>query len=339
MDVNELELHPRILDAIKRAKLTVEKTLCLSAADLSRLTKLSTSDVGHLLYEVSKSVPRIPMAIALDIKEERCHASLKVRYVKTGCEVLDDFLRGGILSQGITEIAGESAAGKTQLCMQLCLTVQLPCHMGGLAGGAVYICTEDVFPSKRLHQMIKYFNRKLGPELEMQLAVGDHIFVEHASDQESLWKCINQRVPVLLARGMVKFIVIDSIAALFRGEYDFSEAAKRAHHLRSFGDQLRKLNQQYNAPVVCVNQVSANMKGDSEYGRYEFIPALGLSWSNLVTCRLLLSRTSMTIDINDPDTGNNAVAKVRTMEAMFAPHLPRDLCYYVVDAKGVHGLR
>ncbi len=48
---------------------------------------------------------------------------------------MDEFLDGGVLSQGITEIAGESAAGKTQICMQLCLTVQLPQESGGLHGG------------------------------------------------------------------------------------------------------------------------------------------------------------------------------------------------------------
>ena len=42
---------------------------------------------------------------------------------------------GGILCRGITEIAGESASGKTQLCMQLCLTVQLAESMNGLDAG------------------------------------------------------------------------------------------------------------------------------------------------------------------------------------------------------------
>ena len=42
---------------------------------------------------------------------------------------------GGVLSRGITEIAGESASGKTQVCLQLCLTVQLPISLGGLDGG------------------------------------------------------------------------------------------------------------------------------------------------------------------------------------------------------------
>jgi len=39
------------------------------------------------------------------------------------------------MSHGITEIAGESASGKTQLCLQLCLTVQLSHDNGGLNAG------------------------------------------------------------------------------------------------------------------------------------------------------------------------------------------------------------
>lgn len=52
--------------------------------------------------------------------------------------------RGGLYPKGITEIAGESSAGKSQLCMQLLLQAQLPVHMGGLDGACVYLCTEGI---------------------------------------------------------------------------------------------------------------------------------------------------------------------------------------------------
>ena len=42
---------------------------------------------------------------------------------------------GGLLTSGLTEIVGESGAGKTQLCMQLCLTAQLPRHCHGIGSG------------------------------------------------------------------------------------------------------------------------------------------------------------------------------------------------------------
>lgn len=62
-------------------------------------------------------------------------SSLLVAWLSTGCPLLDKALHGGLLVPGVTEIAGTSAAGKTQLCLQLCLTVQLPREKGGLEGG------------------------------------------------------------------------------------------------------------------------------------------------------------------------------------------------------------
>ncbi len=96
----------------------------------------------------------------------QCPVELKVEKLTTGCKTLDTFLRGktslvrnffffffsqfafwqkriqcclvctgGILNRGITEIAGESASGKTQLCLQLCLSVQLPKQLHGFDAG------------------------------------------------------------------------------------------------------------------------------------------------------------------------------------------------------------
>ena len=38
-------------------------------------------------------------------------------------------------------------------------------------------------------------------------------------------------------------------------EFTAVQAAQRAHLLRAFGAQLRRLSDDYNAAVVCVNQV------------------------------------------------------------------------------------
>jgi len=39
------------------------------------------------------------------------------------------------MSHGVTEVSGESGSGKTQLCLQLSLTVQLSPDNGGLNAG------------------------------------------------------------------------------------------------------------------------------------------------------------------------------------------------------------
>jgi RecA/RadA recombinase len=64
-----------------------------------------------------------------------CRLEERWQRLSVGCIKLDGFLQGGVATQGITEIAGESGSGKTQLCLQLALTVQYPVSCGGLNGG------------------------------------------------------------------------------------------------------------------------------------------------------------------------------------------------------------
>lgn len=48
---------------------------------------------------------------------------------------------------------GVPGVGKTQLCMQLALDVQIPSALGGVEGEAVYIDTEGSLMMPRLHAM------------------------------------------------------------------------------------------------------------------------------------------------------------------------------------------
>ena len=67
------------------------------------------------------------------------HQLYSVR-VNHNCGVSVPVLSGGVVSPGLTEIVGESASGKTQLCMQLCLTVQLPRNLGTASTGKGKLC-------------------------------------------------------------------------------------------------------------------------------------------------------------------------------------------------------
>ena len=64
-------------------------------------------------------------------------ASIKDRFLTTGCSRLDAKLGGGIPCRGITQLYGAAGTGKTQLALQLCLTVQLPITTGGLGAGNI----------------------------------------------------------------------------------------------------------------------------------------------------------------------------------------------------------
>lgn len=70
------------------------------------------------------------------------------------CPVLDDLLSGGLPLHGITELAGESAAGKTQFGLQLSLSVQYSREHGGLGAGKTrtlgFLCLNDTVMARLL---------------------------------------------------------------------------------------------------------------------------------------------------------------------------------------------
>ena len=84
----------------------------------------------------------------------------------------------------------------------------------------------------------------------------ESLFILLYSPQSSLSVQLQYKLPSLLRQQDVKLIVVDSLAALFRVEFTAAQAAQRAHLLRAFGAQFRRLSDDYNAAVICVNQVS-----------------------------------------------------------------------------------
>ncbi|XP_074182967.1 DNA repair protein XRCC3 isoform X2 [Rhinolophus sinicus] len=258
MDLDQLDLNPRIIAAIKKAKLkSIKEVLHFSGPDLQRLTGLPSPDVQCLLSTASSHLRGRSVFTALDLHRLEDSFPAQHQRLSLGCPVLDGLLRGGLPLDGITELAGRSSAGKTQLALQLCLAVQFPRQHGGLEAGAVYICTEDAFPSKRLQQLIaqqQSLRTDVPGEVVQKIKFGNHVFIEHAADVDTLLACVSKKVPVLLSRGMARLLVIDSVAAPFRCESDTPASAPRARRLQALGAALRQLSATYQSPVLCVNQ-------------------------------------------------------------------------------------
>ncbi|KAM4632796.1 DNA repair protein XRCC3 isoform 1-T2 [Polymixia lowei] len=341
MDWEQLELNPRIIAAVKKADFrSAREILSVSGPDLQRLTRLSQSDVQQLQAAVAASYRRHPPVTALQLYRGECPRLESGHRLTLSCPVLDALLRGGLPLRGITELAGQSGAGKSQLGLQLCLSVQFPQQYGGLNSGAVYICTEDSFPIRRLQQLVSqqgHLRPEVPQDLLHNIPFTDNIYIHHAADLVALQTCVSQRLPILLARGRVRLLVVDSVAALFRCEFQAQESVERARHLMAFAATLQRLSQQYAAAVLCINQVTDVLEGSapaqSSLGLEEatVLPALGMAWANQVMIRLMMTRLQGTVAMGDQTSAP------RRLEVVFAPHLPRASCVCGVWKEGVRG--
>lgn len=334
MDLDQLDLNPRIIAATKKAKLkSAKEVLHFSGPDLQRLTGLSGPDVQQLLRTVCAHLRGGSLCTALDLHRQEERFPEQHRRLSLGCPVLDGLLRGGLPLDGITELAGRSSVGKTQLALQLCLAVQLPRRLGGLEAGAVYVCTEDAFPDRRLQQLIAQQRRLRSdaPGDVVKINFSDHIFIEHVADVDALLGCVQKKVPLLLSRGMARLVVIDSVAAPFRCEFDGPASVRRARALQALGAALRRLSGTFRSPVLCVNQVTeAVEEQDTAPGApgERLAPALGITWANQLLVRLVADRQR-------PEEARGRPG--RTLRVVFAPHLPPSSCSYTVSAEGVRG--
>ncbi|KAF9355763.1 DNA repair protein xrcc3 [Mortierella sp. AD094] len=229
-----------------------------SSTSYDRLMNLTPDEIALAYDQASAYIfeTRIAYGTALDLLQEEHWLSL-------GDPILDTALGGsGFMTRGITEIAGESAVGKTQLCLQLCLTVQLPLRMGGLDGSAVWLSTEGKFPYGRLESMIDHFvakHKEAIPELDAS-EIRDNIYFDSMADQETQLHIFNYQLPILIhdshvyeesverelsqqgepaedeetlrrpKKKPVKLIIIDSITNNFRSELVASTAADQTGH-------------------------------------------------------------------------------------------------------------
>lgn len=143
-------------------------------------------------------------------------------------------------------------------------------------------------------------------------------------------------------------IVIDSIAALFRCEFEAKDSFARAKCLQKFGAALHSLSNQFMVPILCINQVTDVIDpSDSAQNNFglldkKVMPSLGMVWSNQLLMRLMISRTPFKVQDKFPKAADQTLqlgSVLRVIEVVFAPHLPQSFCYCTVEKEGVRGLK
>lgn len=175
----------------------------------------------------------------------------------TGDQALDRLLNGGISTRCVTEIAGESGTGKSNILTQLSLSVQLPKSVGGLDRCALYISTEMGLETRRMFDMQPGFAHRYGLK-ESEIPTGERIHCYLTKSLEQFENLIKYQLPLVAAQLQPGLIVIDSIAYHYRMENVASreDMAPRSKALAVVCKTLRQLAEKHNTAIVCSNQVS-----------------------------------------------------------------------------------
>ena len=173
-----------------------------------------------------------------------------VMRLTTGSKAIDEVLAGGLETQTITEFYGEYGSGKSQLCHQMCVNVQLPTERGGLNAAALYIDTENTFRTERIIQMAQHMG--LNPEEVVKKIV----FAEAYTSDHQMF--LLENADKIIKDNDIRLIVIDSLTAHFRSEYLGREMlAERQQKLNKHMHRLIRLARAFNAVAVVTNQVMA----------------------------------------------------------------------------------
>lgn len=182
--------------------------------------------------------------------EELLKERAKIQRLTTSSKALDDLIGGGLETQTITEFFGEYGTGKSQLCHQLCVNVQLPVEKGGLGGGALYVDTEHTYSPERICQMAQHLG------LDPSEVVKNIIYAEaFNSDHQTL---LLERCDSVVKQNNLRLVVIDSLTAHFRSEYLGREMlAERQQKLNKHMHRLIRLSRAFNLAAVVTNQVMA----------------------------------------------------------------------------------
>ncbi|KYH42646.1 MAG: DNA repair and recombination protein RadA, partial [Candidatus Bathyarchaeota archaeon B63] len=203
--------------------------------------------------------------------------------------------------------------GKTQICLMLSVTAQLPFEKGGLNGNVAFIDTEGTFMPERIYQIASA--RGLDPE-----TVANGILVGRAYNSSHQCLLID-RLFTLVPENDIKMVIIDSMISHFRGEYVGRESlADRQQKLNQYLHKLIRLSEAYNIAVVLTNQVQGNPTaffGDPNR------PAGGNVMAHACTHRVFLRK------------GSKGVRVARVIDSPYLPEVP---VRFMITDKGIEDL-
>lgn len=285
--------YVRLLPSLEKNRITTADLLTLDCVEVAKRAQLPPLDVKRLSNAVLEAL-QIDLGVK-DAENERHPSPQSLK--KTGKDIinswntistlddeLDRALGGGIPTGYITEVTGErcvlsslvahnltvlSGAGKTQFLLTLLLSAQLPSPRG-VSSNTLYISTESALPTTRLSQLLRTHPALLSADPKPTL---DSVKCIVTPDLESQDHILRFQVPVAIQRHGIRLIILDSVAANYRAEFERpgvgavagqtngANMAQRSSELVKLGQLLRDIARKENIAIVVANQVADRFSG------------------------------------------------------------------------------
>ena len=208
---------------------TIEAIAVTTPQELSSLAGIPLSTAQRIIKAAREALD-IRFKTAYELKVERA----SVKKITTGSKNLDALLGGGVETKTITEFFGEFGTGKTQICHQLAVNVQLPQEKGGLEAKAVYIDTEGTFRWERIEAMAR------GVGLDPDEVMKNILYIRAINSDHQM--AVVEELFSLVPKENIKLIIVDSVTGHFRAEYIGREnLAARQQKLCQHINQLQRI--------------------------------------------------------------------------------------------------
>jgi DNA repair protein RadA len=311
--LEDLDIGPATTKKLRELGVNTIENLGMATAKELEQAGISKKMARELIHKA-----RSCMSISFIRGDELLKMRKTVQRLTTGSRMLDELLKGdnesqsgGIESQSITEFYGEFGSGKSQICHQLCVNVQLPLERGGLGGAALYIDTENTFRTERIFQMAKHLG------LDPEEAIKNIIFAEAYTSDHQMF--LLENADKIIKENGVRLIIVDSLTSHFRSEYLGREMlAERQQKLNKHMHRLIRLARAFNAVAVVTNQVMS--KPDVFFGD-AIHPVGGHIVAHTSHTRIFLRKS--------------ARGPVRIARLVSSPHLPEGEGIFMITEGGI----
>jgi archaellum biogenesis ATPase FlaH len=264
--------------------------------------------------------------------------------ITLGDSVIDKFFQGGIPNRQITEVVGELASGKTQLLLQLALTVQWPKSHGGLSGSCIFIDTESCNWIKKAGKIAEAHLTKYGLGGHRAL---DNIFVyKHLGGPEDLYRLliVIENIIKNQKKMPVHLLIIDSISAAFICSNHADYKSLKSSFYIKISRKLKYYAWYYNIAVVISKHKEPKFNGRISNSyldktiKHNRILSLnnknvlthGNLWESCLNNRILVTRKFLR-NSNDPNQ--------RVFKVILSGHIPFGQCNFKVDSSGISSVK